>query len=176
MLLDDGFTELPKTDKIRRGEVVFNREQAKFSISKDYRFLIDEPSTRVKTLIEEWILKDLLGGSDARNVWYTFNTTLGERGNGSFYVHTSNPSFGIWNSYQFLSVRTARDRLSAAHALLIFKDKEIRSHCYSLILLTCYGSHTLGGSFSTTDCTALHACCDCISARHKNRGLGASLG
>uniref|UniRef100_A0A915JX75 Uncharacterized protein n=1 Tax=Romanomermis culicivorax TaxID=13658 RepID=A0A915JX75_ROMCU len=89
-----GFTEIPETDKIRRGEIVFNREQAKFNVSKDYGFLVNEPTIRIKALIEGWISKGFLGGSDAQNVLRSFNRTLGKKAKGSFFSEMSNPSFG----------------------------------------------------------------------------------
>uniref|UniRef100_A0A915IE72 Uncharacterized protein n=1 Tax=Romanomermis culicivorax TaxID=13658 RepID=A0A915IE72_ROMCU len=47
------FAEIPETDEIRRGEAVFNREQAKLIITKDYGFLVDEPLIRVKSEFAE---------------------------------------------------------------------------------------------------------------------------
>uniref|UniRef100_A0A915HGN2 Uncharacterized protein n=1 Tax=Romanomermis culicivorax TaxID=13658 RepID=A0A915HGN2_ROMCU len=42
------------------------------------------------------------------------------------YNYLFNPSFGTWNSYQFVSARTAHDRVSAAYAFLTLKDKDNR--------------------------------------------------
>uniref|UniRef100_A0A915J4L2 Secreted protein n=1 Tax=Romanomermis culicivorax TaxID=13658 RepID=A0A915J4L2_ROMCU len=120
------FAEIPVTDNIRRGEVVFNREQAKFNVSEDYGFLVDEAQSRLKTLIEGWISKGLLGGSDAQNVWRAFNRTLSEKAKGSFFSEMSNPGYGTWNAYQFISARTTSDRVSAAYAFLILKHKDDR--------------------------------------------------
>uniref|UniRef100_A0A915JS35 Uncharacterized protein n=1 Tax=Romanomermis culicivorax TaxID=13658 RepID=A0A915JS35_ROMCU len=122
----DQFTEIPKTDNIRRGEVVFNRERAKFNVSKDYGFLVDEPQSRLKPLIEGWISKGLLGGSDAQSVWRAFDSIMGRKAKGSFFSEMSNPGYGTWNSHQFISARTSSYRLSAAYTFLILKHKDDR--------------------------------------------------
>uniref|UniRef100_A0A915L0P8 Uncharacterized protein n=1 Tax=Romanomermis culicivorax TaxID=13658 RepID=A0A915L0P8_ROMCU len=90
--------------------------QAKSNFSKDYGFLVNEPTIRIKTLIEGWIWKGFLGGSYAQNVLRSFNRTLGKKGRGSFFSEMSSLSEGMWNTYQFVSARTADDRLSGAYA------------------------------------------------------------
>uniref|UniRef100_A0A915IGQ2 Uncharacterized protein n=1 Tax=Romanomermis culicivorax TaxID=13658 RepID=A0A915IGQ2_ROMCU len=120
------FAEIPTTDNIRRGEVVFSREQAKFNVSEDYGFLVDEPQSQLKTLIEGWISKGLLGGSDAQSVWRAFNRTLSQKAKGSLFSEMSNPGYGTWHSFQFMSARTASDHLSAAYAFLTLKYKDDR--------------------------------------------------
>uniref|UniRef100_A0A915HUH7 Uncharacterized protein n=1 Tax=Romanomermis culicivorax TaxID=13658 RepID=A0A915HUH7_ROMCU len=85
-----GFVEIPETDEIRRGEMIFNREQAKFNVSKDYGFLVNEPTIRIKTLIEGWISKSFLDGSSVQNVLNAFNRTLGKKAKGNNRVSTTN--------------------------------------------------------------------------------------
>uniref|UniRef100_A0A915IWD1 Uncharacterized protein n=1 Tax=Romanomermis culicivorax TaxID=13658 RepID=A0A915IWD1_ROMCU len=120
------FTEIPRTDYIERGEAIFNREQSKFNVSKDYGFFIDEPQSRLKTLIEGWTSKAFLAGSNAEMVWRAFNKTLSKKAKGSFLGKLADPDVGKWNSYRFVSARTAGDRLSVAYAFLMLKHKADR--------------------------------------------------
>uniref|UniRef100_A0A915I9W4 Uncharacterized protein n=1 Tax=Romanomermis culicivorax TaxID=13658 RepID=A0A915I9W4_ROMCU len=93
------FAEIPTTDNIRRGEVVFNREQAKFNVLKDCGFLVNEHINR---------------GMDFES----------KKVKGGFSGGMSNPGVGTWNSYRLVSARVADDRLSAAYAFLILKHKD----------------------------------------------------
>uniref|UniRef100_A0A915IE79 Uncharacterized protein n=1 Tax=Romanomermis culicivorax TaxID=13658 RepID=A0A915IE79_ROMCU len=114
------FPEIPTTDNIRRGEVFFNREQAKFNVSKDYGFLVNDPQIRLKTLIEGWISKGFFDEWVAESVWRSFNKTSYKKARGGF---SFNPGVRTWNSYGLVRARVAGDRLSAAYAFLILKHK-----------------------------------------------------
>uniref|UniRef100_A0A915JSK2 Uncharacterized protein n=1 Tax=Romanomermis culicivorax TaxID=13658 RepID=A0A915JSK2_ROMCU len=118
------FSEIPTTENIRRGEVVFDREQAKFNVSKDYGFLVNEPQSRLRDLIEGWISKGFLGGLVTQMIWRTFNRTLTEKARDNIHIEMFSPSSGIWKSYWLKSARTADDRLSAAYAFLLLKHKD----------------------------------------------------
>uniref|UniRef100_A0A915IF08 Uncharacterized protein n=1 Tax=Romanomermis culicivorax TaxID=13658 RepID=A0A915IF08_ROMCU len=126
------FTEIPKMNSIRRGEVVFNREQTKFNVSKDYGFLVDEPQSRLKALIEGSISKSFLGGWRAESIWRAFNNTLGKKAKGGFFSETTNSGYGIWNSYLFISARTSDNRLTCAYSFFILKHEDDRVSITSL--------------------------------------------